>query len=52
MEGCNLKERVTAVYFIKKGMAAKAFVNNMQTGNTKKLSAQIKKGTVKVHKVG
>lgn len=35
------------VILVKKGMAMKAFMNNVKTGNTDRLRKQIKKGTVK-----
>lgn len=36
------------VFLTKKGMATKAFLKNVQSGNNKNLQKQITKGTVKV----
>ena len=39
---------IKGLILVKKGMAQKAMYNNLKTGNTKKLKAQIRKGTVQV----
>ena len=44
---CNLKSKTRLVLIAKKGMALKAMIKNVTTGNTKLLGKQIKKGTVK-----
>lgn len=35
--------------WVKNGMAKKAMINNMKTGNMKKLNKQIEKGTVLIY---
>jgi hypothetical protein len=38
------------IFFVKKGIAAKAFMKNIQEGNVRKLRNQINKRTVKILK--
>lgn len=46
---CGDIHNLTNIFFIKKGMASKAFFNNIKNKNTDKIKKQIKKGTVKVY---
>lgn len=39
-------QKYKGLILVKKGMAMKAFKNNIETGNNKRLEKQIKKGTV------
>lgn len=44
---CNIFPKVKYIFMVKKGMAEKAFIKNIQLGNTNKIKKQIEKGTVK-----
>ena len=50
MNECTHTTKITGIILVKKGMAAKALKNNLQTGNKKKLAKQVEKGTVKIYK--
>lgn len=47
---CTYSPKIKAMIFVKKGMAEKALINNMKTGNIKKIEKQVKKGTVMIEK--
>lgn len=46
MDTCTNTPKVKHIFLVKKGMASKAFMNNLKTGNMKKLKKQVDKGTV------
>lgn len=50
IEKCNDKGKVKYVLLAKKGMATKAMINNVATGNNQRLQKQINKGTVQILK--
>lgn len=47
---CKDNPKIKMIITVKKGMAHKALIKNMETSNMKRLDAQLKKGTVKIIK--
>lgn len=46
---CKHTNNIKYIFLVKKGMATKAMVNNLNTGNNDRLKKQIANGTVKVY---
>ena len=51
VKDCNLMPKVKYFILVKKGMAEKAMIKNLKTGNTELLKKQISKGTVNIKSV-